>query len=192
VFDIALLRPVPNLLIMQPKDEQELADMLFTALNANRPAVIRYPRGGGHGAQVRNEFRSIPEGQAEVLRDGTDVQIWALGDMIPVAMDASVRLQAAGIAAGVVNARFAAPLDSGLLLRHGGSARVVATIENGVERGGFGSGVQELLAGAGSPARVMRFGWPHEFIGQGKPDALMRKHGLDGDSVAAAIMALVR
>jgi 1-deoxy-D-xylulose-5-phosphate synthase len=177
---------------MQPKDEQELADMLHTAVNLNAPAVIRYPRGPGAGVPVRNEFRIVPLGEAEVLREGREVQIWALGDMIPAALEAAGRLDSSGIAAGVVNARFIAPLDSRLLLEHGRSAAVVATIENGVARGGFGSGVQELLAANGARARVVRFGWPHEFVEQGPAKSLMQAHGLDAESIAARILSALR
>jgi len=191
VFDIALLRPVPNLVIMQPKDEQELADMLYTASTLDGASVIRYPRGCGPGIAVRNEFETMVVGKAEILREGETVQIWALGDMIPNALEAAALLSEKGVSAGVVNARFVAPLDEELMLAHASAAKVIATLENGVARGGFGSGVQECLSGKGATTPVLRFGWPHEFVGQGKADELMRDHGLDAETVVARILSVL-
>ncbi|MDI6775426.1 MAG: 1-deoxy-D-xylulose-5-phosphate synthase [Verrucomicrobiota bacterium] len=189
VFDLALLRPVPNLVIMQPKDEAELAAMLAAAVRLGKPAVIRYPRGSGPGAAAPEKLEPIEIGKAEVVRgagETPDIQFWALGDMIPLAEKAADLLTRKGVRAGVVNARFARPMDEELLARHGTTARVVATLENGVAKGGFGSGVEEFLSGQGFRGRVPRFGWPDEFIPHGDPATLMTEYGLTPDAIATA------
>ncbi len=187
VFDIALLRCVPNLTIMQPADEAELADMLNTALALKKPVALRYPRGRGPGTPVKDELQLLDEGKALVVKEGRDVWIWALGDMIPAANEAAHILEAAGISAGVVNVRFIKPMDKDLLKTHAGTARVVATLENGVIAGGFGSGVEDFVNGESLPAKVLKFGWPDEFVTHGSVDELFRKHGLDPETIAASI-----
>ena len=196
VFDIALLRPVPGLIIMQPRDEAELCHMLKTALDCGQPAVIRYPRGSGPGAPIPDTFESLPIGKAEILRSPTSdlrlptsVYLWALGDMIPIAEAAADILAARGIPAGVVNARFVAPLDEALLEQQASEAGVIATLENGVVRGGFGDGVLEVLNTRGFAGRVLRFGWPHDFVPHGKPELLMADAGLTAEAIADRIAA---
>jgi 1-deoxy-D-xylulose-5-phosphate synthase len=189
LFDLTLLRAVPGLILMQPKDEAELAHMLYTAIRLERPAVIRYPRGGGPGVPVPEECRELKVGEAEVLREGREVQIWALGDMIPPALRAAELLERRGVRAGVVNARFAAPPDAALLRRQAAEARVIATLENGMAAGGFGSGVEELLVAAEFRGRVLRFGWPEQFVPHGSPAVLMREFGLTPEAVAERISA---
>lgn len=191
VFDIALLRAVPGLVIMQPKDEAELADMLFTATRAARPAVIRYPRGAGPGVPPRPEPQMLQIGAAEVLSEGGEVWLWALGDMIPTALQAAAALRARGVAAGVVNARFVRPLDTALLDRQRRGARLFATLENGVARGGFGSEVEEWLIGHGFGGRVLRFGWPDEFVPHGAPELLAERCGLSAEAVARTVWELL-
>ena len=189
VFDIPLLRPIPGLVIMQPKDEPELADMLFTAVRLRRPVALRYPRGAAPGATVGEERTEIPLGRADVLVEGREVQLWALGDMVPVARDAAAQLAREDIAAGVVNARFVRPLDEDLLARQASDAKVIATLENGVLTGGFGSAVEESLVGRGFGGRILRFGWPDAFIPQGPVPVLMESFGLTADAVAHAIQS---
>jgi len=187
VFDIALLRCVPNLTIMQPADEAELADMLNTAIALKKPVVVRYPRGSGRGTQVTDDLQVLAEGKAMIVSEGKDVWFWALGDMVPVAEKAAEILSADGISAGVVNARFVKPLDEALLSRHAAGAAVIATLENGIIAGGFGSGVEGLVNDRGLPAKVLKFGWPDEFIPQGGNDVLFSNYGLDPESVAASV-----
>jgi 1-deoxy-D-xylulose-5-phosphate synthase len=186
VFDLSLLRSVPDLVLMQPRNEPELANMLYTAWRLGRPVVIRYPRGVGAGAPVGSSFEEIPLGRAEVLSEGTDVRLWALGDMVPVAEKMVPLLQAGGLSAGVVNARFVRPLDRDRLMRQA-DARLVATLENGMARGGFGSEVEEALVESGFRGRVMRFGWPDEFVPHGASSILLDRYGLTPDSMARAI-----
>lgn len=189
IFDIALLAPVPGLVIMQPKDEAELAAMMVTAAGWSRPVVIRYPRGCGPGAPFSADVPLLELGRAEVLEPGRAVQIWALGDMIPVAAQAAAALRKDGIEAGVVNARFVKPLDEALLARQAGEARLFVTLENGVRTGGFGSLVEDALGRLAFRGGVLRFGWPDEFVPHGAGAALMDRYGLTAGAVARAVTA---
>jgi 1-deoxy-D-xylulose-5-phosphate synthase len=210
IFDIPLLRCLPGLVLMQPKDEAELTRMLVTAVRHNGPAVIRYPRDPGPGAAVPDDPQPLEIGQAEIDEacvndcasgpgragatvararpEPSAVWFWALGDMLPLARAAAVRLRAAGVAAGVVNARFIKPLDTRLLATQAAPQTVFATLENGVVAGGFGSAVQEALAGLGRTNPVLRFGWPDVVIGQGTTASLMAAHGLTPEAVAAKVL----
>jgi 1-deoxy-D-xylulose-5-phosphate synthase len=187
VFDISLFRTVPNLVIMQPADEAELADMLNTAVALGKPVLIRYPRGVGSGVAVSDELKTIEEGRAKVETEGRDVQLWALGDMLSVARAVAGTLQAEGISAGVVNARFVKPLDTALLDRHAGEARLVATLENGVADGGFGSAVEEHLVKVGFRGRILRFGWPDKFVPHGANALLFKEFKLTRNDISDAI-----
>lgn len=191
VFDIAMLRPLPGLTIMQPADERELADMLYTAFRIRRPVAIRYPRGSGPGVDWRVPRRELEIGSAEIRREGGEVQIWALGDMVPWAEETATLLSERGISAGVVNARYVKPLDTMLLDAHGKTARLVATMENGTIVGGFGSGVEEYLSSRGWAPRVVRFGWPDEFVPHGSPELLAEQFGLTPDAMADRIRSLL-
>jgi len=189
VFDIPLLRPVPGLIMMQPKDEAEFAHMLFTAFRLEKPVVIRYPRGAGTGAPLPAQFQDLPLGQAEILRPGTGLQIWALGDMIPLAQDiAALLAREHGAKAGVVNPRFIRPLDEAMLVKQTADTKLFVTLENGAVTGGFGSGVEEALRKNGFVGRVLKFGWPNEFIPHGSQESLMNKYGLTSRAIAAAIV----
>jgi 1-deoxy-D-xylulose-5-phosphate synthase len=189
VFDIALFRPIPNLIIMQPRDEIELADMLCTAIASGKPCVIRYPRGRGTGATLPASPTPLTIGKASVIKTGETVQIWALGDMIPVAVQASALLESQGVSAGVVNARFVRPLDANLLSCHAQTARAVVTIENGVRSGGFGAGVEAFLREHEFAGTCLTFGWPDAFIPQGSPSVFMNRHGLTAEAIASAVLS---
>jgi len=174
--------------MMQPKDEAELANMLFTAFRLGKPVVIRYPRGAGSGAALPSQFQEMPLGQAEILRPGTGLQIWALGDMIPLAHEVADRLaREQGVKAGVVNPRFIRPLDEAMLVKQIPDTKVFVTLENGAVTGGFGSGVEEALHKNGFRGRVLKFGWPDEFIPHGSQESLMNAYGLTPHAIAAAI-----
>lgn len=188
VFDIALFRTVPNLTILQPRDEAELARMLYSAVRWRRPTIIRYPRGSGPGAVMPAEWEEIPYGKAEVRREGREVQIWALGDMLPLAERVAQRLEARGLAVGVVNPRFIRPLDSELLCAQSAEARVMVTLENGVASGGFGSAVMETLTTAGWRRPILRFGWPDQFVPHGAFDTMSERYGLTESAIAEAIL----
>jgi len=191
LFDIAYLRCVPNVTLMQPKDEDELADMLHTALGSGAPMFIRYPRGAAAGVAVKERPRRLTLGEAEVLREGAEIQVWALGSCVPDALRLADGLAAsAGVRVGVVNARFVKPLDRALLLRQADAgARLFVTLEDGVVTGGFGSAVLEELSAAGRRAQVVRLGWPDRFVGHASDVATLRAaHGLSPEAMLAAAL----
>lgn len=192
VFDIALFRSVPNLVMMQPKDEAELANMIFSAVAWQKPVIIRYPRGCGPGKSMPAEFSEIPFGKAEVLTEGEAVQIWALGDMLPLAQRAAKKLQRSGFKTGVVSPRFIVPLDRDLLRRQAEKAQCIVTIENGVANGGFGSAISETLADARFAGINIRFGWPDHFIPHGSFERLCECFGLTDEAVTATVLKTLR
>jgi len=192
VFDIALFRSVPNLVMLQPKDEAELANMISSAMAWQKPVIIRYPRGGGPGKAVPADFSAITFGKAEVLIEGEAVQIWALGDMLPLAQRAAKKLQRSGFKTGIVNPRFIVPLDGELLRRQAEKAQCIVTIENGVRNGGFGSAVEEALMESGYKGACLRFGWPNQFVPHGSFDRLCERFGLTDEAVAAAVLKTLR
>jgi 1-deoxy-D-xylulose-5-phosphate synthase len=180
LFDIAYLRCVPNTTVMQPKDEDELADMLHTSLELGSPAFIRYPRGPGTGAKIKEKPELLEVGRAEVLRRGSDIVIWALGPMVTEALAIAERLRIEeNLSVGVVNARFVRPLDRTLLLSQAADVPLIVTIEDHVLTGGFGSLVLEALQEADCPAAVERIGWPDRFVEHGtNVEALRSAYGL--------------
>jgi len=192
IFDIALFRSVPNLVMLQPQDEPELAGMISSAIAWKKPVVIRYPRGCGPGKSVPPKPAEIPFGRAEVLAEGTEVQIWALGDMLALAQRAAQKLKQAGLNAGIVNPRFIIPLDRELLCRQAEKSKCIVTIENSVANGGFGSIVTEALSDARFKGINLRFGWPDQFIPHGSFEQLCERHGLTDAAVASAIRGALR
>jgi 1-deoxy-D-xylulose-5-phosphate synthase len=185
LFDLAYLRCVPNAIIMQPKDEDELQDMMATGLRLDGPSFIRYPRGAGEGVPLKKEPNILQTGRAETVREGADVVIWALGPMVAEAMKLADRLKIEeGVTCGVVNARFVKPLDKALLKRQVVEGSRIVTMEDHVLAGGFGSAVMELLESENLEISIERIGWPDEFVDHGSSvDALRTKHGLDFDSL---------
>ncbi|MFQ3670743.1 MAG: 1-deoxy-D-xylulose-5-phosphate synthase, partial [Verrucomicrobiia bacterium] len=145
LFDISYLRCVPNMVHMSPKDEDEFADMIHTAIQHPGPIAIRYPRGNGPGAKIKEAPALIPIGKAEVVQHGQQVALWSYGQMLPMALEVAAALTAQGISAAVINARFAKPLDTGTLEFFARSAEVMVTFEDHVIKGGFGSAVMEEL-----------------------------------------------
>jgi 1-deoxy-D-xylulose-5-phosphate synthase len=175
LFDISYLRCVPGATVMQPKDEDELVDMLHTSLQLPGPGFIRYPRGPGTGAKIKAQPVAIPIGQAEVLREGSHIVIWALGPMIADALALAERLEREEhVTVGVVNARFVKPLDRTLLLSQATLVPLIVTMEDHVLAGGFGSAVLEALQDAECPTAVERIGWPDRFIDHGSSNAILR------------------
>ncbi len=190
LFDIAYLRCVPNAVVMQPRDEDELVDMLHTSIKTPSPMFIRYPRGAARGVNIKKKPRRIAVGKAEVLRDGDDIVIWALGPMIEDAFAASDRLSSEEkLSVGVVNARFAKPLDTGLLLEDAARAALIVTMEDHVLKGGFGSAVLEELSDAGCTTPVERIGWPDRFVEHGSGIEVLREaNGLSPDAIHRKIL----
>jgi 1-deoxy-D-xylulose-5-phosphate synthase len=191
LFDISYLRCVPGATVMQPKDEDELVDMLHTSLQLPGPGFIRYPRGAGTGAKIKAQPVALPIGHAEVLREGSNIMIWALGPMIADALALADRLaREEQLSVGVVNARFIKPLDRTLLLSQATVVPLIVTMEDHVLAGGFGSAVLEALQDAECPAAVERIGWPDKFVEHGSSNALLRSaYGLAPDDIHRRVLA---
>jgi 1-deoxy-D-xylulose-5-phosphate synthase len=189
LFDLSYLRCVPNAVVMQPKDEDELVDMLHTSLQLPGPGFIRYPRGAGMGVPLKAEPATLPIGKAEVIQEGSDIIIWALGSMVPDALKLAEKLhREEHLSVGVVNARFVKPLDRDLLLQHAASAGMLVTMEDHVLAGGFGSAVLEVLQGANRMTPVERIGWPDKFVEHGSSVEILRAaYGLSPDDIAQRV-----
>ncbi len=183
LFDLSFLRHLPNLTLMAPKDENELRDMLYTAVEHPGPIAVRYPRGKGVGVAFSSTLQRVPIGQAEVLREGEDLLILALGASVYPALAAAGKLEAHGFSATVVNARFVKPLDENLILTLAAKHGRVLTVEENVLAGGFGSAVLELLSDRGLAVAVKRLGIPDIFVEHGAPAILRQKYGLDADGI---------
>ena len=194
VFDYAYLRSIPNMTIMAPKDENELRHMLKTALSFNGPISVRYPRGSGVGVDITEPMQELPIGKAEVLREGKELCFWAIGSMVQSAVQAADKLKEQGIDAGVVNMRFAKPLDKELLIEHAKRYGKIVTLEEGVLAGGVGSEVLEILDDAGllQQCAVLRLGIPDEFVTHGDKKLLFRDLGLDTDAIVQKAATFVK
>jgi 1-deoxy-D-xylulose-5-phosphate synthase len=186
LFDISYLRGIPNIVHMDPKDEAEFADMLYTAMQYDGPIAIRYPRGAGPGTPLKDIPRVIPIGKAELLEHGEQdqVAIFALGNMVLLANEVATKLESEGVSAAVINARFAKPVDAEMIEFYARQVEVILTLEDHVLAGGFGSAVLETVSSLGIKTPVVRIGWPDRFIEHGKPDDLRARYGV---SVAAAL-----
>ena len=191
LFDIGYLRSIPGIVLMAPKDEDELAAMMKTALDIPGPSAIRYPRGVVVGVERKAEPQALPVGKAEVLQDGSDVAILGLGAMTAMARDLAKRLEREGYSAAVVNPRFIKPIDREMLEDYSHRVAAFVTFEDHAKMGGFGSAVVEALEEMGSATRVVRIGWPDQFIEHGKVDDLRAKHGLSVDAALAQVLPLL-
>jgi 1-deoxy-D-xylulose-5-phosphate synthase len=189
LFDIAYLRPVPGLVHMQPKDEDEFVDMLWTMANYEKgPIAIRYPRGNGPGVTPKENPVILEIGKAEVLAEGSDVALVGLGAMFEIAQKAKVELEKQGLSVALINPRWIKPLDAGTLEDQARKVKVVCTLEDHVLMNGFGCGVMELLASAGIATPVVRIGWPDEFIEHGNVPVLRSNHGLTVENTVAVVL----
>jgi 1-deoxy-D-xylulose-5-phosphate synthase len=191
LFDIAYLRGIPEIVLMAPKDEDELADMLKTAVELPGPSAIRYPRGLVAGVARKPEPQVIPVGKSEVIQDGRDVAILPLGTMLPLAKELGARLERQGYSAAIVNPRFVKPLDREMLEQYAGRVAAFVTFEDHVKMGGFGSAVIEALEEMGRAVPVVRIGWPDQFIEHGKIDDLRAKYGLTVEDALAQVLPLL-
>ena len=192
LFDISYLRGIPNIVHMDPKDEDELQDMMFTALQHNGPSAIRYSRGIGPGTPVKETPHALEIGKAEVLRDGSDVAIFSLGGMLPEAERLATMLRKEGHSVAVINARFAKPVDHECIARYAKRCGLLVTFEDHVLAGGFGSAVLESLAEQGIETPVVRIGWPDQFIEHGKVETLRAKYGLTAESALERVRPHLR
>jgi len=190
INDIVYLRHLPNIILMAPKDENELRHMIYSAFQYQRPVAIRFPKGRGTGVTVDKDFKFIPVGQAEWLKDGQDLII-AYGHMVPTALEVAQRLEKEGFSLAVVNARFARPLDEKLIGERARKARVIITLEEGVLPGGFGSAVRELLDQKEIYHPVFKsFGLPADIYPLGRPEEIRKWLGLDPDSLTEKIKSI--
>jgi 1-deoxy-D-xylulose-5-phosphate synthase len=187
LFDISYLRGIPNIIHMVPKDEDELSDMLYTAMLHNGPSAVRYPRGTGPGTAVKEHPIALPIGKAEVIADGDDVAIFGLGGLLPMANELAAKLEQQGYSAAVINPRFVKPLDREMLAAYAKRVGAIVTFEDHVLMGGFGSAVIEALSEMQIQVPVVRIGWPDRFIEHGKVEQLRARHGI---SVEAALEKL--
>ena len=193
VFDFAYLRSIPNMVVMAPKDENELQHMLKTAIEHNGPIAFRYPRGEGCGVKMESELRSLEIGKGELLRQGRDIVLVGIGNKVLPALRAAQDLSQLGIDAAVVNARFVKPLDRELLRDLVTRVPRIITVEDHVLEGGFGGAVVEFLAEEGiTDIRVRRMGVPDRFIPHGTQEELKKLCGIDKDAITQAAMQMVR
>jgi len=192
VFDIAYLRPLPNMTLMAPRDEAQLVHMLHTALaHDSGPVGIRYPRGEGLGVELPAVPSLIEIGTGEILREGERVALVGYGTGVGKALEAAELLAERGLDVTVADARFAKPLDAALLASLALEHELLVTVEEGVLAGGFGSAVWESLSADGEPARVLRIGLPDRYVTHGAPKLLHAEVGFTGEAIAARVEAAV-
>ncbi len=191
LFDIGYLRSIPGMVQMAPKDENELADMMKTAMEIPGPSAIRYPRGVCVGVARKPEAEVLPIGKAELLQDGSDVAILGLGPLTSMATELAARLEREGYSAAVINPRFIKPIDREMLDQFSRRVAVFVTFEDHVLMGGFGSAVVEALEELGRAVPVLRIGWPDQFIEHGKVDDLRARYGLSVDAALAQVLPLL-
>ena len=189
LLDIAYLRGYPNIVLMAPKDEAEMRDMIHTAINHDGPAALRYPRGNGLGVDISAPPKLIEIGKSETLREGKEVTVIAYGTMAAPALEAAERLKSDGVDATVINARFVKPLDSEVLISLAKQSKLVVTVEEAYLSGGFGSAVMELFEenGLQDSVHIVRVGVPDFIVPHGDADALRSQFGLDAEGIIAAV-----
>ncbi len=193
VFDISFLRIIPNMLLMAPKDERELQHMLYTAINHQGPAAIRYPRGAGEEVELAPFFEDLEIGKGELLCEGSDILLIPVGNRVHPAMRAARGLEKLGINAAVINPRFIKPLDRELICDWAAKTGRVVTIEDNVRQGGFGSAVLELLNRCGlSGIKTKLLAHPDRFIEQGPQKTLWRNSSINSVSITEAALQLMK
>jgi len=191
-FDLSYFRHIPNMVLMAPKDENELRQMLYSAYMYNRPAAIRYPRGEAQGVPIHETFEEIPLGTWEVLREGEELTIIACGNMVYPALDVAVELEKEGIVIGVINGRFVKPMDAGVLFETASRTKKILTLEENTLIGGFGSGIMELLSKGEKVIAVKSMGIPDMFVTHGSQKKLRNTLGIDRGSIQKAIKAWLK
>ena len=190
LLDIAYFRGYPNIVLMAPKDEGEMRDMILTAIDHPGPAALRYPRGNGHGVDISNSPKKLEIGKAEIIREGQDTAIIAYGSMVYPSTEAANLLTKSGIRPTVVNARFVKPLDAETILSIARESRLIVTVEEAYLAGGFGSAVMELLEenGLQDQVKVIRMGVPDEIVSHGDPKRLLADYMLNADGICETVI----
>lgn len=183
IFDLSYLRHIPRMTVMVPRDQNELVSMLKSAVNYQGPVAIRYPRGAGPLLEVDYQQQEIPQGQGELLREGSDLVIFAVGPLVYQALEAAEQFSRDGKEIAVINCRFVKPLDKQLILEWANRTKRVLTLEENVVAGGFGSAVLELLSDHGFSGKTARMGIPDCFVKHGASDILRRDMGLDAGGI---------
>lgn len=192
LLDYSYLRSIPDIIVMAPKDENELQHMLRTAVACGKPVSLRYPRGKGVGAKLDAELKILETGKGEMLKDGSDLAVIAVGSSVHPALAAAEKLSSEGFQISVINARFVKPLDEELILKAAAATSRMITVEENMLRGGFGSAVLELLAEKGvTGVSVKRLGIPDEFVKHATQAQQRRKYGLDEEGVIQAIREML-
>jgi 1-deoxy-D-xylulose-5-phosphate synthase len=192
VFDIAYLRHVPNMVVMAPKDENEFQHMIKTAVEHPGPSAMRYPRGSGCGVPMDQELKTLKIGRAELIKDGNEAAIIAIGNMVCPSIEAAKRLADEGISVAVVNARFVKPLDEEMIIAFARKTGRIVTVEEHALFGGFGSAVLECLDARGILGiKTRRIGLPDAYIEHGAQKVLRQKYGLDTDGIYASVRDFV-
>jgi 1-deoxy-D-xylulose-5-phosphate synthase len=195
LFDIAYARHVPNCVLMAPKDEDELVDMMFTATHERHPVFIRYPRGPAEGVAIKEQPRLLDVGKAEIIQSFSDnggrkVALFPLGNMLSLGRRTAAQLTTEGYDVAIINPRFVKPLDAGVTEFFGRAAEVVVTLEDHVVMGGYGSAVLELFNEKRITTPVVQVGWPDQFIEHGSNvDDLRKKYGLTVENTVARVRA---
>ena len=186
IFDLSYLGLMPNMVICAPRDERDLQNLLYTATGTQHPIAIRYPRGRGRGGELETELHQLPIGKGEIVKQGADLAIVGIGSTVLPCLEAAEQLARHGIAAMVVDPRFAKPLDAELILNAARGTKKMVVVEENVLCGGFGATVLDLLQKAGcSDVRVKRLGIPDEFVTHGSQDVLRSLYHLDAQGIAA-------
>jgi 1-deoxy-D-xylulose-5-phosphate synthase len=192
VFDIAYLRHIPNMVLMAPKDENEFQHMIKTAIEHSGPAAMRYPRGIGCGVPMDQELKRLPIGRAELIKEGSEAAIIAIGNTVCPSIEAAKRLAEEGISVAVVNARFVKPLDEEMVVAFAKKTGRIVTVEEHALFGGFGSAVLECLDAKGiTGIKTHRIGLPDAYIEHGAQKVLRQKYGLDADGIYASVKTFV-
>jgi 1-deoxy-D-xylulose-5-phosphate synthase len=186
-FDISYFRHIPNMVVISPKDENELKQMLYSAYSYERPVAIRYPRGEAQGVPIDEDFKEIPIGKWEILKEGEDIAIIACGNQVYPSLSAASELEEEGILCTVINGRFIKPMDREMLSALSKHAKKILTVEENAIMGGFGSGVLEILSEEGIAVPVKNIGIPDTFLPHGSQSMLRKSLGLDKEGIKKAV-----
>jgi len=191
LFDISYLRPLPNLVFMAPRDENELRHMIYAAFRLTQPVAIRYPRGKGLGVPLDQEIREIPTGKAEVLKQGSDAAVFAIGSTVYPAIEAAEKLAQEGFSCAVINSRFIKPLDRDCVIEFAEKTGRLVTVEENVLQGGFGSAVLEAIPDHRRDIRIVNLGIPDIFVEHGPQKILREKYGIDAAGIYHSVKKLI-